>query len=148
MTHEAKPAGTMRVASPEVLALAAVARQYADHGQVDEARKLLEGLQVLEPDNSYLHTALGCVLVRLSAEAEALEQFDAALRLDPRDAAAHTYAGEIRLRRGDEATGLRHLEAAVALDPEGRNPYSNRARTLRLVARPAAAEARRAGAGQ
>jgi len=99
----------MRVASPEVLALAAVARQYADHGRVEEARTLLEGLQVLEPDNSYLHTALGCVLLRLSAEAEALEQFDEALRLDPRDAAAHTYAGEIRLRRGDEATGLRHL---------------------------------------
>jgi Flp pilus assembly protein TadD len=85
--------------------------------------------------------------VRLSAEAEALEQFDQALRLDPRDAAAHTYAGEIRLRRGEETTGLRHLEAAVALDPEGRNPYSNRARTLRLVARPAAAPAGRAAPG-
>jgi predicted Zn-dependent protease len=146
LTHETKPADAMRVASPEVLALAAVARQYADHGRVEEARRLLEGLQVLEPDNAYLHTALGCVLVRLSAEAEALEQFDEALRLDPRGAAAHTYAGEIRLRRGDEATGLRHLDAAVALDPEGRNPYSNRARTLRLVARPAPAATGRAAA--
>ena len=147
MTDGTKPADGMRVASPEVLALAAVARQYADHGRVDEARRLLEGLQVLEPGNSYLHTALGCVLLRLSAEAEALEQFDEALRLDPRDAAAHTYAGEIRLRRGDEATGLRHLEAAAALDPEGRNPYSNRARTLRLVARPAPGAIRGAAAG-
>ncbi len=147
MTHGTKPTDGMRVASPEVLALAAVARQYADHGRVEEARTLLEGLQVLEPDNSYLHTALGCVLLRLSAEAEALEQFDEALRLDPRDAAAHTYAGELRLRRGEEQTGLLHLEAAVALDPEGRNPYSNRARTLRLVARPAPAATRRAAAG-
>ncbi len=147
MEEQARTADAMRVASPEVLALAAVARHYADHGRVDEARSLLEGLQVLEPDIPYLHTALGCVLVRVSAEAEALEQFDEALRLDPRDAAAHTYAGEIRLRRGDPATGLRHLEAAVALDPEGRNPYSNRARTLRLVARPAPADVRRAVAG-
>ncbi len=147
MTDETRPADGMRVASPEVLALAAVARQYADHGRVDEARRLLEGLQVLEPDNSYLHTALGCVLVRLSAEAEALEEFERALRLDPRDAAAHTYAGEIRLRRGEEAAGLRHLDAAVALDPEGRNPYSNRARTLRLVARPAAPPVGRAVTG-
>ena len=147
MSEQARTANGMRIASPEVLALAAVARQYADHGRVDEARRLLEGLQVLEPDNSYLHTALGCVLLRLSAEVEALEQFDQALRLDPQDAAAHTYAGELRLRRGEEATGLRHLEAAVALDPEGRNPYSNRARTLRLVARPAAAAAGRAAPG-
>jgi predicted Zn-dependent protease len=147
LTEPARAADAMRVASPEVRALAAVARQYADHGRVEEARRLLEGLQVLEPDDAYLHTALGCILLRLSAEAEALEQFDEALRLDPRDAAAHTYAGEIRLRRGDEATGLRHLEAAVALDPEGRNPYSNRARTLRLVARPAAVGVGRTVAG-
>ena len=147
MSGQTRAADGMRVASPEVLALAAVARQYADHGRVEEARTLLEGLQVLEPDDAYLHTALGCVLLRLSAEAEALEQFDQALRLDPRDAAAHTYAGEIRLRRGEEATGLLHLEAAVALDPEGRNPYSNRARTLRLVARPAAPAVGRAAPG-
>jgi predicted Zn-dependent protease len=142
VSDETKPADGMRVASPEVLALAAVARQYADHGRVDEARTLLDGLLVLEPANSYLHTALGCVLLRLASEGEALEHFDEALRLDPKDAAAHTYAGELRLRRGEEAAGLTHLDAAVALDPEGRNPYSNRARTLRIVARPAAAPAR------
>lgn len=147
MSDETRPTDAMRIASPEVLALAAVARQYADHGRVDEARKLLEGLLVLEPDNSYLHTALGCVLVRLSTEAEALEHFEQALRLDPRDAAAHTYAGELRLRRGEEREGLAHLEAAVALDPEGRNPYSNRARTLRVVARPVVAPPARGTAG-
>jgi len=147
VTDEAKPADGMHVASPEVLALASIARQYADHGRVDEAFKLLEGLMVLEPDSSYLHTALGCVLLRLGSEAEALEHFDGALQLDPHDAAAHTYAGEIRLRRGEETAGLTHLDAAVALDPEGRNPYSNRARTLRLVARPATAPVGRAAPG-
>jgi predicted Zn-dependent protease len=122
-----------RIASCEVLALAAVARQYADHGRTEDARKLLEGLLVLEPANSYVHTALGCIYLRLAREAEALDQFETALRLDPRDAAAHTYAGELRLRQGEPAVGLAHLDAAVALDPEGRNPYSNRARALRLV---------------
>lgn len=138
--------GEMRVASPEVLALATVARQYADHGRVEEARTLLDGLLVLEPNNSYLHTALGCVLLRLANEAEALAHFDEALRLDPRDAAAHTYAGELRIRRGELGPGLAHLEAAVALDPEGRDRYSNRARTLRLVAQPKPASAPRTGA--
>jgi predicted Zn-dependent protease len=146
VTARAKAVDEMCVASPEVFALAAVARQYADHGRVDEARKLLDGLLVLEPDNSYLHTALGCVLLRLAEEAEALRHFDEALRLDPRDAAAHTYAGELRIRSGELGAGLAHLEAAVALDPEGRNRYSNRARTLRLVAQPKAAAAPHHGA--
>ena len=134
MTARGKAKDEMRVASPEVYALASVARQYADHGREGEARKLLDGLLVLEPDDAYLHTALGCVLLRLAEEAEALRHFDEALRLDPRDAAAHTYAGELRLRRGEPKAGLAHLEAAIALDPDGRNRYSNRARTLRLVA--------------
>jgi tetratricopeptide (TPR) repeat protein len=127
------PRDHAHIASSEVLALAGVARQYADHGRTEDALKLLEGLLVLEPANSYVRTALGCVYLRLAREAEALDEFEAALRLDPRDAAAHTYAGELRLRRGEQALGLSHLDAAVALDPDGRNPYSNRARTLRIV---------------
>ena len=146
MSATANAVAEMRVASPEVLALAAVARQYADHGRVEEARTLLDGLLVLEPNNSYLHTALGCVLLRLANEAEALGHFDEALRLDPRDAAAHTYAGELRIRRGELVAGLAHLEAAVALDPDGRDRYSNRARTLRLVSQPKPAAAARHGA--
>jgi protein O-GlcNAc transferase len=138
----AKDAGPIRIAESEVMALAATARQYADHGRVDEARKLLEGLLVLEPGIAYLHTALGCVFLRLSREDDALGRFDAALALDPKDAAAHTYAGEIRLKKGEAAVGLRHFDAAVALDPEGRNPYSNRARTLRATAAPVAAPPR------
>jgi predicted Zn-dependent protease len=146
VTTRGQAVDELRVASPEVYALASVARQYADHGRVDEARKLLEGLLVLEPNNSYLHTALGCVLLRLADEAEALRHFDEALRIDPRDAAAHTYAGELRIRRGELGAGLAHLEAAVALDPLGRDRYSNRARTLRLVAQAQAAAAPHPGA--
>lgn len=132
-------ADEIRVASAEVYALAAVARQYAEHGRVEEALKLLAGLQVLEPANAYLHTALGCVLLRLGNDLEALEHFDEALRLDPRDVAAETYAGELRVKRGEREKGLAHLDRAVALDPEGHDRHANRARTLRLTLPPAGA---------
>jgi predicted Zn-dependent protease len=125
----------IRVASPEVLALAGIARQYAEHGRGEEALKLLAGLLVLEPANAYLHTAAGCVLLGLGQEAEALVHFDEALRLDPREVAAQTYAGELRLKRGEHGKGLAHLDAAIALDPEGRDRHANRARTLRLSVR-------------
>jgi predicted Zn-dependent protease len=126
----------MRVASPEVLALAAIARQYAEHGRGEEALKLLAGLLVLEPANAYLHTAIGCVLLGRGEDAEALVHFDEALRLDPREVAAQTYAGELRVRRGERAKALAHLDAAIALDPEGRDRHANRARTLRLAVEP------------
>jgi predicted Zn-dependent protease len=126
----------MRVASPEVLALAMCARQYAEHGRGEEALKLLAGLLVLEPANAYLHTAIGCVLLGSGQEAEALVHFDEALRLDARAVAAQTYAGELRMRRGEPGKGLAHLDAAIALDPEGRDRHANRARMLRLAAQP------------
>ncbi|OFV85974.1 MAG: hypothetical protein A2V74_05995 [Acidobacteria bacterium RBG_16_70_10] len=121
----------VRVASPEALSLADVARQYAEHGRAEEARILLDGLIVLEPEVAYLHTALGCVLMQLKKDDEALERFAAALSLDPRDAAAHTYAGELRLSRGEVQVAAAHLDAAISLDPEGKDPYANRARMLR-----------------
>ena len=125
----------IRLASPEVLAIAAIARQYAEHGRSEEALKLLAGLLVLEPVHAYLHTAIGCVLLGLGQQAEALGHFDEALRLDPREVAAQTYAGELRVKRGEPGKGVAHLDAAIALDPEGRDRHANRARTLRLSVR-------------
>jgi Flp pilus assembly protein TadD len=133
----------VRVASPEAMTLADIARQYAEHGRTGEARVLLEGLVVLEPGVAYLHTALGCVLRQLQQDEDALAQFEAALGLDARDTAARTYAGELRLERGEREKARHYLEAATALDPEGKDPYANRARVLlareEREARPAAA---------
>ena len=67
----------------EIAALASAARHYADHGRLEEARDVYAGLIELEPDVSYLHTGLGCVLMRLGCAGDALACFHAALRLDP-----------------------------------------------------------------
>jgi len=133
----------VRVASDEVIALALVARQSAEQGRLDDARTLLEGLIVLEPQVANLHTCLGCVYMRMNRNEDALQSFSQALELDPRDVAAHTYAGELQLEGGHSGDGLAHLEAAIALDPEGRNAFANRARTLRVTAAaPSSAAAR------
>lgn len=129
-----KVAEALRVASDEVLTLANVARQSAEQGRLDDARILLEGLIVLEPDFAYLQTCLGCVYMRMGRNDEALVSFEEALDLDPRDVAAHTYAGELRIERGEARLGLDHLDSAIALDADGRNAFANRARTLRIAA--------------
>jgi tetratricopeptide (TPR) repeat protein len=126
---------TLRVPVEEMLALATLARQSAELGRLDDARVLLEGLGLLEPQVAFLHTSLGCVYLRMGRDQDALLEFDEALRLDPQDVAAHTYAGELRLERSESESGLAHLDRAIALDPEGRDAFANRARTLRLRAR-------------
>lgn len=131
MTEKAE---TMRLPVDEVTTLAASAQQSAQAGRLDEAQLLLEGLIVLEPQASLLRTTLGCVLMRMGREDEALRQFDEALRLDAGDIAAHTHAGELRLERHEAERAKSHFDAAIAQDPEGRNAFANRARTLRLRA--------------
>lgn len=135
-TAVANEAGNPSLAAPgaEILALAAVARQAADLGRLEDARTLLEGLVLLEPGSAYLQTCLGCVFMRLDCNTEALECFDTALACDPRDVAAHTFAGELRLDAGQVEAAARHFDTAVSLDPQGRNAHANRARTLRLLA--------------
>jgi len=125
---------TVRLPPDELTTLAASARQSAEHGRLDEARMLLEGLIALEPGQAFLHTNLGCVLLRMGREEDALLAFDEALRLDARDVAAHTHAGELRLERSEGERALCHFDEAIALDPEGKSAFANRARTLRLRA--------------
>jgi tetratricopeptide (TPR) repeat protein len=118
----------------ELYALVAVARRSADHGRVEDAQALLEGLALLDPDRSFLRTTLGCLYMRLGRNEEALAAFEAALALDPRDVAALTYAGELRLEQGERERGVELLSAAVETDPDGRDPHASRARNLRALA--------------
>jgi predicted Zn-dependent protease len=124
----------MRLPADEVTTLAASAQHAAQAGRLDEARLLLEGLIALEPQAAFLHTTLGCVLMRMGREDDALRFFEEAIALDERDIAAHTHAGELRLERKEAERAKGHFDAAIAQDPEGRNAFANRARTLRLRA--------------
>lgn len=128
-------------AAPELLALAAVARQLAEQGRLDDARTLLEGLVILEPANAYLHTCLGCVYMRMGRGEEALASFEEALRHDASDIVAHTYSGELKLESGQLEPALEHFGRAAACDAEGMDPHANRARTLSLIAERIRAEA-------
>lgn len=116
---------------PEDLAvLVQTARQMAEQGRLDEARTILEGLVVLAPREGYLHTALGCVYMRMGWVEDAVAAFQCALALDETDVAAHTYLGELYLTRGQVEAAVAHLQAAVERDPGGTDPYANRARLL------------------
>jgi len=121
-------------AAPELLALASVARQLAEQGRFDDARRLLEGLVILEPASAYFHTCLGCLYMSMDRSEEALASFDEALKHDASDVVAHTYSGELKLESGQLDDALEHFGRAAAGDAEGMNRHANRARTLSLIA--------------
>jgi len=116
--------------SEAVSVLVQTAYRLAEQGRLDEAQTLWEGLVVLNPQEAYFHTALGCVYMRKGWVEDAMAAFQCALAQDPTDVVAHTYLGELALSRGDVETALRHLSRAVELDPTETNPYANRARLL------------------
>ncbi len=118
----------------ELYALAAVARRWAEHGRVEDAQAILEGLADLEPDRSFLQTSLGCLFMKLGRVEDALAAFEAALERDPSDVAALTHAGELNLEKGERVRGIELLSAAAELDPEDTSPHASRARTLRELA--------------
>lgn len=83
-----------------------------------EALPVLERLQTLTPQDSWVHQARGMVLARLGEHEEALAAFSQAITLNPAHAALHQ-------QRGDELLALGYLieahstyEQAVRLDPQ------------------------------
>jgi predicted Zn-dependent protease len=125
---------TAPVPAEELYALAGYARRWAEHGRVDDARTVLEGLVDLAPEDAFLRTTLGCLYMKMDRPNEALASFEAVLEEDPGDIVALTCAGELCLERGERERGMDLLDAAIALDAEGRDPHARRARTLRTLA--------------
>lgn len=117
----------------ELYTLTAMARRWAEHGRVEDAQAMLEGLVDLEPERSFLRTSLGCLFMKLGRPEEALAAFEAALETDPHDVAALTHAGELCLEKGERGRAIELLSAAAALDPEATSPHAGRARTLRAL---------------
>jgi Flp pilus assembly protein TadD len=129
----------------DILALALVAQQLAQQGQLEEAQRLLEGLVAVDPTNPYLHTCLGTVYMQREMKEEARAAFGVALAFNPEDIVAHTYAGELALEAGEVEAAVQHFQKAVELDPEGKDPFANRARTLSLLVATIAKEVQEKG---
>jgi tetratricopeptide (TPR) repeat protein len=104
-------------------------------GRLDEAQVVFESIVAKEPEEAFAYTMLGAIYLAQDDDARALALFDAALGIEEGDLAALVGRGEIRLRRGQPQTALQDLERAIALDPSGRDPFSERARALSVLAR-------------
>lgn len=87
------------------------------------------------PENPRAHVNLGIALADTGRLPEAVEQFEAALRLKP-DAPAHLNLSEVLARLGRPAEALTQAEAALKLEPASVPARINLARALMLLGRP------------
>ena len=64
--------------------------------------------------------SLGIALLGAGRTSEAIERFEAVLRVDPRDARAHNNLGYAYSKVGRMEMAVEHFEAAVRLEPTPR----------------------------
>ncbi|MCI0415217.1 tetratricopeptide repeat protein [bacterium] len=107
---------------------------FFSEGRLEEARKIFEGLAVLDPNHPYIHTMLGAVYQRMEQYDTALIRYTLALKLYPHDIYALTNRAEIYLMLGKFPEAAADLKQVLELDSQKKNPAASRARMLSVMA--------------
>jgi tetratricopeptide (TPR) repeat protein len=104
---------------PVFLALALVAGWLTSQRNADYGSELALWSDTVakRPENARARVDLGIALLDLGRIADAVAQFEAAVRLQPENPVAQLNLGNACLRLGRAAEALEHGEAAVRLDP-------------------------------
>ncbi len=93
------------------------------------------------PDSEVAHNNLGLVLLNAGRLPDAIEQFEAALRIKPDYAFAHNGLGNALFLSGRTAEAIGHYEEALRLDPAYPEAHNGLANTLLQSGRVPEAEA-------
>lgn len=117
---------------------------FFNHGRLQEAKNIFEGLSILDPDIPYVNCILGAIYQRLGKTDQAVLRYSQAITLFPQDIVALTNRAEIYLSEGKFLEAAIDLKKVIELDHENKNSTANRARmlaaitsqSLRLINRP------------
>jgi len=107
---------------------------FFSEGRLEEAKKIFEGLAVLDPNHPYVQTMLGAIYQRMKQYDRAIVRYTFALKLHPNDVCALTNRGEIYLMLGRFTEAADDLKRALQLDSQKKTPAAYRARLLSIVA--------------
>jgi Flp pilus assembly protein TadD len=114
----------------QIASLLICGHNFFSEGRLEEAKRIFEGLAVLDPNNPYINNILGAIYQGLEQYDIAVLRFTRALELFPQDIVSLTNRAEIYLNQGKFLEASEDLRKAIALDPERKNPSANRARLL------------------
>jgi Flp pilus assembly protein TadD len=122
------------IGSKQIASLFFTGYKYFSEGKLEEAKKIYEGLALLDPDNPYVHSLLGAINQQMQQFENALKHYTKALQIFPQDINSLTNRGEIYLNLGNFKEAGNDLNKAIKLDPNKKHPSANRARLLSITA--------------
>jgi predicted Zn-dependent protease len=131
--HEITWAEAMDLTRSEAFGIAQNAYRLFEFGQHDKARKIVEGLVILNPKVGTFHALLGAMAGRMGDDKTAADSYSAAIAVEPENLAARVNRAEMRLKAGNVGDALDDLVAATKIDPKGKTPLGKRAQSLARV---------------
>lgn len=114
-------------------------------GRLEDAKRIFEGLAVLDGRNPYVHGILGSIYQKQEKYDIALARYTMALNIFPDDVSSLMNRGEIFLKLGKFVEAAEDFKKALALDPNLKSPAANRARLLVAMTQDALALAKQKG---
>src|SRR5580765_4794729 len=127
---ELKLAQLFDVDAKQVAALLLTGHNLYQQGKLEEAKRIFEGLAVLDGKNPYVHGILGAIYQKQEKFDVAIARYTLALSVYPKDPNSLTNRGEIYLKLGRLKEAAEDFKKAIDLDTARKNPASNRARIL------------------
>jgi Flp pilus assembly protein TadD len=114
----------------KIAALLVTGHQMYTQGRLNQARKIFEGLAVLDNSSHYVHGILGSIHQKQKQYDLALLHYNNAIALFPDDICSLTNRGEIFVQFGRFQEAAQDFKRAIQLDPGSKDPAANRARLL------------------
>ncbi len=107
-----------------------IAKKSLDSGDNIEAKKALESLLILEPNNQDALRMLGFAYMQMNNYVDAKEHFLKALELNPNNDLVHNLLANTLHKLGEDEEAIAHHKRAIELDPNYAAYYFNYANTL------------------
>lgn len=122
------------IGAKQIASLFFTGYKYFSEGKLEEAKKIYEGLALLDPNNPYIYSLLGAIYQQKQRFDLAVQRYTKALEIFPEDINSLANRGEIYLNLGNFKEAGNDLNQAIKLDPNKTNPSANRARLLLITA--------------
>lgn len=128
--HKVSAADMMKFPRKKLSRLAEIGYVKYKYGRYAEAMQIFKTLATLDSVNGYYHTALGGVYQKMGKFVDSVVCYTRALRINEKDVCPYVNRGEIYLRHKNYRKAADDFKKAILLDAQGKNLWSNRARSL------------------
>ena len=107
-----------------------IAQESLEKNDNIEAKKALESLLILEPNNTDALRMLGVAYMNMNNYTKAKEVYNRLLEIDSNDDLAYTLLANAEHKLGEDLEAIKHHKKAIDLDPKYAKHFYNYANTL------------------